>query len=250
MALRAAKGSIGERLRQARTDRGIDLDRAARETRIDRRDLEALEADARLPEPHDGIYARIFLREYARYLGLKPGPLVEAYRATHPAPDRPLIGGPGPVERSPSRFVAPVLVVISVAVVIGLAVMGMLRRSPEVPVPREPMGPAPASPSAPTVAGESTPSPGAQEPDRLIVRVVEGESWIRVSREGEILLEGTQPTGFSRGFRIGDGLDIVVGNAGAVRPSAGGRSLGSIGEPGGVFAGSVVVEDGRAELVG
>jgi cytoskeleton protein RodZ len=249
VALRAAKGSIGERLRQARTDRGIDLDRAALETRIDRQDLEALEADAPLPEPHGGIYARIFLREYARYLGLKAGPLVDAYRAVHPEPDRPLIGGPGPVERPPSRFLAPVLVVLSLAIVIGLAVMGMLRRSPEVAIPREPMGPAPASPTTPTVGAEATPSPPSG-PGRLIVRVVEDASWIRVSREGEILLEGTQEAGFSRGFRIGDGLDIVIGNAGAVRLSAGDRSLGSIGEPGGVFAGSVVVEDGRAELVG
>jgi cytoskeleton protein RodZ len=249
VALRAAKGSIGERLRQARADRGIDLDRAAEDTRIDRRDLEALEADAPLPEPHGGIYARIFLREYARYLGLKAGPLVDAYRAAHPEPDRPLIGGPGPVERPPSRFMAPVLVVLSLAIVVGLAVMGMLRRSPDVPIPRETTAPAPASPTAPTVGAEATPSPPSG-PGRLIVRVVEDASWIRVSREGEILLEGTQEAGFSRGFRIGDGLDIVIGNAGAVRLSAGDRSLGSIGEPGGVFAGSVVVEDGRAELVG
>jgi len=249
VALRAPKGSIGQRLRDARTERGIDLDRAARETRIDRSDLEALEADAPLPEPHGGIYARIFLREYARYLGLKAGPLVEAYRAAHPEPDRPLIGGPAPVERRPSRLITPVLVILSAAIVIGLAVIGTLRRSPDVPIPEQPMGPAPASPSPPAVAEDSTPSPPSG-PGRLIVRVVDDASWIRVSRDGEILLEGTQPAGFSRGFPIGDGLDLVIGNAGAVRLSAGERSLGSIGESGDVFAGSVVVEEGRAELVG
>jgi hypothetical protein len=81
------------------------------------------------------------------------------------------------------------------------------------------------------------------------VKVVSEESWLRVSRDGEILLEGTQAPGFARGFRIGEGLDLVVGNAGAVRLEAGERRLGPLGTSGAVYAGSVVVEDGRARLV-
>src|SRR5579884_2548573 len=60
---------IGPSLRDARRQRGIDLDAAQRATHICRRYLEAIE-DERfdlLPAPP---YARGFLREYAEYLGL------------------------------------------------------------------------------------------------------------------------------------------------------------------------------------
>lgn len=143
VALRA-RYSIGERLRRARAEREIDLDRAAVDTGIDRAHLEALEADAPLDEHHAGLYARIFLREYARYLGLDPKPLVGAYRATHPEPARPLIGGPPPVERRPTRWAAPVLALLSAGALVALAVVGGLRPSAQVPVP-----PSRRSPSLP-----------------------------------------------------------------------------------------------------
>jgi cytoskeleton protein RodZ len=248
MALRASRDSIGARLRRAREERGIDLGRAAQDTRIDRGHLEALEADVPLDQHHAGLYARIFLREYARYLGLDPKPLVGAYRATHPVPDRPLIGGPTPVERRPARWLAPALVVLSAIVLISLAVLGGLRRSPDVAVPPETMGPEPASPQ-PTEEAETEPLP-TPPADRLVVRVVEGESWLRISRGGEVLLEGTQAPGFARGFPIREGLDLVVGNAGAVRLVAGGERLGPLGDPGAVYAGSVVIDEGEPRLIG
>jgi cytoskeleton protein RodZ len=246
MALHAQSGDIGERLRRAREERGIDLDRAAGETGIDRSHLEALEDDAPLDRHHAGLYARIFLREYARYLGLDPRRLVGAYRASHPEPVRPLIGGPVPVERRPSRWLAPALAFVSAGVLITLVVLGGLRGSRDVPVPPETMVPAPASPPAVDVAGETSPPPA---PDRLVLRVRGSESWVRVSRDGEVLLEGTQAPGFSQGFRIGDGIDLVVGNARAVRLLAGGDPLGHLGEAGQVYTGSVVYEDGSASLV-
>jgi cytoskeleton protein RodZ len=245
MALRVPKGSIGPRLRRAREDRGIDLAQAARETRIDRRDLEALEEDSHLPQPHDGIYARIFLREYARYLGLNPRPLVDAYRSTHPEPDRPLLGGPSPVDRRPSRWVGPALIVLSAAVLVGLVVAGGLRRSPAVRVPPSTVVPASPSPSL-DVAGETETTP---PPDRLVIRVIDAASWLQVDRDGEVLLEGTQAPGWRQGFRIGEGLDLQVGNAGAVRLTAGGRTLGDLGGPGDVFIGTVELREDEARLV-
>jgi cytoskeleton protein RodZ len=247
VALQAQRGNIGERLRRAREARGIDLDRAAEETRIDRAHLEALESDEPLDRHHAGLYARIFLREYARYLGLDPRRLVGAYRASHPEPARPLIGGPVPVERRPSRWLAPTLAVVSAVVLVTLVVLGGLRGSREVPVPPETMVPAPASPPAVGVAGETAEPP--PPPDRLVLRVRGAESWVQVSRGGEVLLEGTQAPGFSQGFRIGDGIDLVVGNASAVRLTAGGDPLGQLGDAGQVYSGTVIFEDGAASLV-
>jgi cytoskeleton protein RodZ len=71
--------TLGETLRQARLDKGVSLADAARETRIRRGYLEALEAEdvAALPPM---VYTRGFLRTYAEYLGLSPEAMVDLYQ--------------------------------------------------------------------------------------------------------------------------------------------------------------------------
>ncbi len=61
--------SIGETLRRERQRLNLDLEQVARETKINRRLLEAIEAEDfdRLP---GGVFTRSFVRQYARVLGL------------------------------------------------------------------------------------------------------------------------------------------------------------------------------------
>ncbi|MDA1002837.1 MAG: helix-turn-helix domain-containing protein [Chloroflexi bacterium] len=63
--------SIGEQLRERRTTLGLSFADGERDTRINRLYLEALEDNdfEALPAP---VYARGFMRSYARYLGLDP----------------------------------------------------------------------------------------------------------------------------------------------------------------------------------
>ena len=63
---------LGAWLRERRETRGLDLARVERDTRISRRYIEAIELDQLelLPAP---VYARGFVRGYARYLGLDEG---------------------------------------------------------------------------------------------------------------------------------------------------------------------------------
>lgn len=71
--------TLGETLRQARLDKGVSLADAARDTRIRKGYLEALEAEdgAALPPP---VYTRGFLRTYAEYLGLNGPAMVDLYQ--------------------------------------------------------------------------------------------------------------------------------------------------------------------------
>src|SRR5438067_4482374 len=73
--------TLGETLRQARLDKSVSLADAARDTRIRRSYLEALEAEdfAALPP---AVYTRGFLRTYAEYLGLNPQAMVDLYQPT------------------------------------------------------------------------------------------------------------------------------------------------------------------------
>jgi cytoskeletal protein RodZ len=73
--------TLGETLRQARLDKGVSIGEAARDTRIRRSYLEALEAEdyAALPPP---VYTRGFVRTYAEYLGLNAPAMVELFQPT------------------------------------------------------------------------------------------------------------------------------------------------------------------------
>ncbi|MCA1646928.1 MAG: DUF4115 domain-containing protein [Chloroflexi bacterium] len=71
--------TLGETLRQARLDKGVSLADAARETRIRRGYLEALEAEDQAALP-PAVYTRGFLRTYAEYLGLNPQAMVDLFQ--------------------------------------------------------------------------------------------------------------------------------------------------------------------------
>jgi hypothetical protein len=104
-ANRAAGGSgkngrsvVGERLRDAREIRGIDLFRAERDTKIRSKYLAALEEGDFTDLPGD-VYTRGFLRNYATYLGLDADEVEEEWRNEAGAPEilRPAIVGPQPL---------------------------------------------------------------------------------------------------------------------------------------------------------
>ncbi len=69
---------LGHILREARETKGLTLDEAQGETRINSRYLAALENGEydKLPTP---VHVRGFLRNYARFLGLDSQPLLERY---------------------------------------------------------------------------------------------------------------------------------------------------------------------------
>ncbi len=70
--------SFGSALRSTRLGRGISLDDVARDTRLTKRCLQALE-DESIPELPGEPYNRAYLRTYSAYLGLDPDDLVSDY---------------------------------------------------------------------------------------------------------------------------------------------------------------------------
>ena len=111
---------LGEILREAREAKGLTLDDAFEETRITRKYLAAMEGGDydQLPTP---VHVRGYLRNYARFLGLDPTPLLERYensprkRAALPEPvtrrEHIQTSGPLPV-RDDQPFFDPVNVEI------------------------------------------------------------------------------------------------------------------------------------------
>jgi cytoskeleton protein RodZ len=130
--------TIGQKLRDARADRGVELSEVERATKIRLKFLEAMEADRweELPAP---AYARGFLDIYARYLGLDHQALLDEYSRTveaeghEPVPESVIKAGTlrqtRPVSRVRSINLAPVAKVaggVVVLVIIGLVIVGSI----------------------------------------------------------------------------------------------------------------------------
>lgn len=80
---------LGHILREARENKGLTLQEVHEQTRINTKYLSAFETgqyDA-LPSP---VHARGFLRNYARFLGLDPKPLLERYKLNQSLPQPPV----------------------------------------------------------------------------------------------------------------------------------------------------------------
>lgn len=72
------KEIISEELKTARLDKGLTIKKVANDLNINQKYLEALE-DGNFSILPEGTYGKSFLKEYAFYLGLKPGPLLDIY---------------------------------------------------------------------------------------------------------------------------------------------------------------------------
>lgn len=128
---RDGRSAVGERLRDARENKGIDLFRAERDTKIRSKFLAALEDGDFTDLPGD-VYTRGFIRNYATYLGLDADEIEEEWRGEAGAPDltRQAIVGPQPLtirrgivfQRSHGVIAVVLIIILVVATYFGFQV--------------------------------------------------------------------------------------------------------------------------------
>ena len=230
---------IGERLRDARRDLGLDLEEITARTKIRARYLIALEEE-RWDALPSAAYVRSFLHTYAEELGLDADALVDEYRSIEPARDRPgseaappstpIAPGEGPRARGRRPGVrrwAPIAGVVLAGVLAIIAVIGLAGGSDDDDG-------APAK--GPRAAGQQGGGGGggsaqekapAPEPSRATLRLTTtGTVWVCVvDRAGEALVEGvTLPAGEVQGPFRGGGFDVGLGN-GQVEIEANGKPV-------------------------
>lgn len=128
-----ASAGIGERLRNARTARGLSLEEVEAATRIRRRYLEALEREA-WDELPGAAYAKGFLGSYARQLGLPPDEVMglfsvaPALSAARPAPVEVRITPATPYSRLRRIVTAIVVVLLGGGLFLSYVLYGQLRQ--------------------------------------------------------------------------------------------------------------------------
>src|SRR5581483_9322688 len=223
-------GSLGDRFRAAREARGLSLSDCSEQVRIRSVYLAAIEED-NWNAIGAAVYVRGFLRTYARFLGLDPEEVVNAFNGEvqpqTPAGEAPA-RGPARVERSSQPgsvliWIAGIVAVLLVAFVAYNA-LTMHRESPVAlasgsPSPLESTAEASASPAA-GVPASASPAPG-ETPSQpgtgpaTIALVLSAPSWLRVTVDGNVSIEGTFPAGTTKTFHGKNAL-VRVGNAGGV----------------------------------
>jgi cytoskeleton protein RodZ len=157
--------AFGENLRREREMRGVSLEEIASSTKISRRFLEAIEQDdfAKLP---GGIFARSFIRSYARYLGLDEERVMAEYQLTaRPQDDVDLHWAPTSKSVAPRPVARAPLVATLVGVILfagGYALYRYSRRiaeTPALPGPTPALAPTPAAaPAQPGTSPNASPA--------------------------------------------------------------------------------------------
>ncbi len=237
-----ASDALGQRFRAAREARGLSLSDVAEQIRIRAVYLAAIEDESwsTIGAP---VYIRGFLRTYARFLGMDPEEAVAAFNRTQPIPAEPAgLTSSAALERDPGARRRGSLVLwiagTVAALLIAFVVYNELTlRRPEVAA--NAASPPPTSPVASTsslptsLATPARPSPAVEYGARSLALVLSAPSWLRVTVDGSVSIEGTFPAGTSKTFHGKNAL-VRIGNAGGVEIYVDGKDVGKLGKPGDV----------------
>lgn len=238
--------SLGERFRAAREQRGLTLSDAAEHLRIRSVYLAAIEEE-NWPAIGAPVYTRGFLRTYARYLNLDPEEAVADYNAASGAPGAAagLAGGSAPARSLRSEAPTSMKWLLWVAGVVALGLIGFviyLYLTPPGGRSSQTLAGAAASPApGATATGSPSPSPSPTPSQaHTLVMVLTAPSWLRVTVDGNVSIEGTFPAGTTKSFH-GSSAQVRVGNAGGVSITVDGRPVGKLGGAGDVVEKSFVL---------
>jgi len=233
----------GELLRQARQRSGRSLEDCALALRARATQVVAMERGD-LRDFGGEIYARGFLRSYARLLGVDPEEILAlhggdpTYRGPVLPPREPLR-----IRRDPPGWLVGLVGLVAVAGVIA-AVLGVggsrvpIAVAPSDPALEMPAGTAPSTPPpAPEpVAPQPEPEPVPAGPPVDVVLTFEAASWLEVVVDGVAVEAGALiPAGETLRFSGQQLVSLRFGNAGGVRIEFNGEELGAAGRPGQVL---------------
>jgi len=200
-------------LRKARESRHLTISDAAEATNVRGSYLQALEDELPLDSFPGPVYARFFLREYARFLGLEEEPLVRAQEARL-GPVELVVEVPPPAVPPPRRWVGAALAAVAVA---GLLVLVLSSLWPHTATTPTTLGAHSAVPP-PAVTPSPNPSPTvATKPHSMrAVLAFSLPCWVSATADGKLIEQRTFVPGASIGLRARRTLTLRLGNAGGV----------------------------------
>jgi cytoskeleton protein RodZ len=234
--------SLGERFRAAREQRGLTLSDVAEQVRIRSVYLAAIE-DENWKAIGAPVYIRGFLRTYARHLGLDAEEAVSEFNAREGGTPQ-AVGTATPVTKADLRaqggsltpfiWVGGIIALALVAFVIYLAVTPPRGTHPIAATAGQPTAPSLTNGTSTTIPATGMPSSPTPLPQvRTLAIHLTAPSWLRVTVDGNVSIEGTFPAGTTKSFHGKTAL-VRVGNAGGVEITVDGKAVGKLGAAGDV----------------
>lgn len=153
--------TLGEKLRQAREDRGISISEVAEQTRISPHYLECIENDDYGPLP-GGIFNKGFVKSYAKFVGINEQEALSDYARLHSGvgADEPDLTYRPEVLTDDRASHSSVPTIIGAVVIVGLMSAGVLFL---VDYLRKPAPETPARPASNVSSANTNTSPADQE---------------------------------------------------------------------------------------
>ncbi|MEU3723041.1 RodZ domain-containing protein [Streptomyces sp. NPDC031705] len=236
--------SIGTALKKARIAAGLTVDEVSSSTRVRIPIVHAIEEDD-FTRCGGDVYARGHIRTLARAVHIDPAPLVESYDAAHggrpaPTPAAPMFEAERirPERQRPNWTAAMVAAIVAVIGFVGFTAFGggdepskrsVAEGSSPQPAPKQSAGKQPAAPTPKAPKPEPSDSAIAAAPKDLVTVVLtadEGESWVSAKdHSGRLLFDGTLALGESKTFTDKESVDLVLGDAGAVKLFVNGKEI-------------------------
>jgi len=255
----SGQSSVGQILREAREAQGLSLEDAAARLRLMNRQVEAMEADD-FESLGQAVFARGFVRNYARLLGLVPEALLARMEGAPAEPAAVSLAEPTP---SRSWLTSPWLILLLlgllVVVAVPVALYWWLNSEGEVDSSRQQpsaaqVHPAPIAAPAPAAVPAEAASPAAQlAPDASAAPAAEttepaavsapaapetpavsgalhlefgDEAWTEIKdASGRMLHRQLNPAGSSVDVRGQPPFEVLIGNATHARMTYNGRPI-------------------------
>lgn len=231
--------SIGSLLIKARKRKKLSLEKVAKETRIKKEYLEALEKEEFDILPA-GIYSRAFLGTYAQYLGLEAEKILEMYKQKKPFSENKELKliYPQFTPRHQRKSWAGLLLFLVLVAVIIVFLSQLKKISPEIlPPPKQEQLSEPMKETLPQV------SPGVLNNTVSLKTKVLDDCWLRLKDGDKVIFEGNLAGGEEKNWESNDKFVLRINNAANIELTVNGNFIGPVGKEGEFIHALVITPD-------
>ncbi|MCX5750002.1 MAG: helix-turn-helix domain-containing protein [Candidatus Saganbacteria bacterium] len=224
--MKEEKNRIGRVLKSARLEKGITLEKASKDTKITQKYLKSIEDEQFLNIPGE-VVLKGFLRIYADYLKIDPGPLIsELSKKIKKEPKAEIKDQPVQKKADIIPLLKNAMIVLS-AVAAAVVIIMVLRSLILVSVRTADIRPADKT-------GTSDISKKISGSVEIEARIIE-KTWIMVLSDGKMVFKDVVLKGQSFSWKAKDRLLIKIGNAAGVHLSSKGKVVLAPGPRGSVI---------------
>ena len=218
--------SIGGLLLRARKKKKISLEKAARETKIKKEFLTALEQE-KFDELPGEIYVRGFLTAYARYLGIKTEKISELYKEMRPAifeKKSIRLSSPNHSFRHYRKIWIGILIIL---LIVSAVIFRLRRLRKDLPV-----------------ASKTEILPGKKSLSGVNLKIkATGNCWLRIKEGDKIVFEGEISEGEEKFWKTDTKFVLSFDNAANLELLVNDNFIGPVGRKGEFIKALVVTPD-------